>query len=57
MEPLGRKKIQLANAKHKPKENGKNIPGWWEDIAQDSKTSARMKAKREINKELEDAAG
>ena len=56
MQPLGRKNIQLPGAKHHPKENGKNIPGWWEDIAQDSKTSARMEAKREIRKELEGAA-
>ena len=53
MRPLGRKTVQLPNAKSHPKENGKNIKGWWEDDHGDTNTSARMKAKRDIKKELD----
>lgn len=48
MQPLGRKPIQLPNAKHHPKFEGKNIEGWWEDGHTDSNTSARMKAKLKL---------
>lgn len=48
MKPLGRKPIQLPGAKHHPKEDGKNVPGWWEDHHTDSNTSARQKVKKDI---------
>lgn len=48
MQPLGREPIQLPNAKHHPKFEGKNIEGWWEDRGDGSKTSARFKAKQDI---------
>ncbi|MBD78238.1 MAG: hypothetical protein CL840_04730 [Crocinitomicaceae bacterium] len=52
MQPMGRKKIVLPGGKHRVKDHGKNIAGWWEDIAQPNKTSARMKAKTEIRQRL-----
>ena len=52
MTPLGRKNIQLPDAKHHPKDNGKNIESWWEDGHTDSNTSARMQAKRRLEKQL-----
>lgn len=52
MQPLGRKPIQLPNAKHKPKCNGKNITGWWEDIGSENKKGDRMEVKRNISKEI-----
>ncbi len=48
MQPLGRKKIQMPDAKHKPKENGKHIPGWWEDIVGASIKRDRREAKMRI---------
>ena len=48
MSPLGRKKIQIPAAKHHPKVRGKNVTGWWENIALDSNTSARMQIKLEL---------
>lgn len=52
MQPMGRKKIVLPGGKHRVKVQGKNIAGWWEDIAQPNKTSARMQAKSEIREQL-----
>jgi hypothetical protein len=52
MQPLGRKKIQLPDAKHDPKSKGKHIGGWWENIVNLSKTAARFKTKKEIKVEL-----
>lgn len=54
MQPLGRKKIQLPDAKHKPKDAGKHITGWWENIVNISKTAARFSAKKEIVKTVND---
>jgi hypothetical protein len=51
MQPLGRKKIQMPEAKHKPKEKGKHITGWWENIVTLSKKRARREAKEQILKE------
>jgi hypothetical protein len=53
MQPLGRKKIQM-DAKWKPKENGKHLTGWWENIVKISKRAAKFKAKQEMNKEVQD---
>ena len=52
MKPMGQTNIQLPNAKHKIKDNGKNLVGWWEDIGFENKKGARQEAKREISKEL-----
>lgn len=49
---MGRKKIQMADAKHHPKENGKNLIGWWEDEVYLCKKRDRREAKKEIEKEL-----
>lgn len=46
MQPLGRKPVQLPNAKHKVKDNGKNIEGWWEDIGGENKAAERAHAKK-----------
>ncbi|WP_415913351.1 hypothetical protein [Neptuniibacter sp. QD37_11] len=48
MQPLGRKKIKIPNAKHHPKENGAHLVGWWEVIAEPSKKRARRDAKKII---------
>ena len=52
MKPMGIKKIQMPDAKHKPKENGKHIPGWWENIVTPCKKRGRREAKEEIAREL-----
>lgn len=52
MQPMGRKKIQIPNAKHKPKKEGKHIPGWWEDIVYLCKKRSRREAKKHILQEL-----
>ena len=48
MKPLGRKKIQMPDAKHKPKENGKNVTGWWENIVNLCKKRDRREARQDI---------
>lgn len=52
MQPLGRKKIQLPDAKHDPKYKGKHLGGWWENIVVLSQSAARFIAKKDIKKEL-----
>lgn len=56
MQPLGRKKIQMPVAKWHPKECGKHIAGWWENICKVSKRSAKFQVKREIRKEIDNEA-
>jgi hypothetical protein len=53
MKPLGRKTVQFPNAKHHPKENGRNVPGWWEDVACPSKKRERRNIKQEIQNEIQ----
>tara|TARA_R110000851_G_scaffold187318_1_gene337175 strand:+ start:63242 stop:63778 length:537 start_codon:yes stop_codon:yes gene_type:complete len=52
MQPLGRKSVQIPNAKHKPKSNGKNIDGWWVDIASENKAGEKQQVKKEIQCEI-----
>ena len=52
MQPMGRKNKQLPNAKHKIKDGGKNLVGWWEGICSENKKGERQKAKRDIKREL-----
>lgn len=54
MKPMGRKKIQMPNAKHKVTWHGKKLTGWWEDIVNLCKNRDRQLAKKEIEKELID---
>lgn len=52
MKPLGRKQVQLGDAKvdcHPPK----GYINWWEDIAGMSNSAARAKQKQEIHAELD----
>lgn len=51
---MGRKKIQMPNAKHKVTWHGKKLTGWWEDIVNLCKNRDRQLAKKEIEKELID---
>jgi hypothetical protein len=53
MQPMGRKSIQLPDAKHKPKDNGKNLIGWWEDMGSENKKAERQQSKKDIEKEIE----
>lgn len=48
MKPLGRKSIQMPGAKHKPKGNGKNIPGWWEFHEEGNKRADRQKVRLQL---------
>lgn len=48
MQPLGRKPIQLPDAKHHPKFEGKNIEGWWECICSENKKGERFKTKLKL---------
>ena len=50
MEPMGRKKIQMPDAKHHPKESGKTTPGWWENVVVLCKKRARREAKEQIKR-------
>ena len=52
MTPEGRKTIRLPGSKWKPKHNGKNVPGWWEDIAPPCKRRARQESRTEIKREV-----
>lgn len=54
MQPLGRKKIQMPDAKHHPKENGKHLVGWWENIVSPLKRSEKFKVKQDMLKESND---
>ena len=48
MKPMGRRKNRMQSAKHKPKENGKNLKGWWENVVSPCKKRDRREAKEEI---------
>lgn len=50
MQPLGRKSIQLPDAKHHPKFEGKNIRGWWEHICSENKKGERLQSKLKLLK-------
>lgn len=53
MKPLGRKHFkQPSPCKHHPKEDGKNVPGWWEDVISPCNKRSRKDAKRDILKEI-----
>ena len=53
MQPLGRKSVQMPNAKNHPKEKGKNIAAWWEGFEWGNKNAEKEKAKKEIKKEID----
>lgn len=57
MKPLGQKKIQLPDAKHHPKEKGKHLGGWWENIIEPSKTTDKQQAKKDIVYEINNIVG
>jgi len=44
MRPMGRK-VQKHNCKWKCKENGKNIPAWWDDLIEPSSKRERSEIK------------
>jgi len=50
MQPLGRKPIQLPDAKHHPKFEGENIKGWWEHICSENKKGERLQSKLKLLK-------
>jgi hypothetical protein len=57
VKPLGIKKINIPNAKHHPKESGKNVAGWWENIVNICKKRDRFIAKKNINDEIRQLKG
>lgn len=54
MQPMGRKKIKIPNAKHHPREKGKHITGWWENIVNLCKKRERQESQNEIQHEVEE---
>lgn len=52
MQNIGRKKV-LSPYKWKVKWCGKNLKGWWEEIASMSKRAAKFKVKQQIKKEID----
>lgn len=53
MQPLGRKPVQIPDAKCHPKKNGKSVRAWGEQ-ENGCKKEDKQQTKREINKEIEE---
>lgn len=53
MKPLGRGLFKQRGCKHKPKDNGKNMVGWWEECIAPNKTKDKKLTLKDIEKELD----
>ena len=52
MKPLGRKNQRTGDHKHRVKEDGKNIKGWWEDMIPPCKRADRQQSKRDVQEDI-----
>lgn len=53
MKPLGRGLFKQQDCKHKPKDSGKNMVGWWEECITPSKAKDKTLAIKDVEKELD----